>query len=183
MLHTIRNLVGGILTIVLLLLSPQIALAQEGPGYGGKAGELNVKWNEPPTKTVIAAGPDTLDLNSNLTPETPTISVNGYGFRGKSTVILQAGSSPAQIRVRTNDAGTLETVIKDTNAYDLTTGTTILAQGRNPSGSVRTLVGAVPPPPDGGFDPATTIPLLAGIGALAAGTIWSINKTKAARKS
>ncbi|MFN8126972.1 MAG: PAS domain-containing protein [Candidatus Nanopelagicales bacterium] len=74
----------------------------------------------------------------------PQLSVFGIGFRGKSDVNLRVGGGQP-LDVRVDDSGTLQIDVPRKDSAQAQPGTSVLAQGRSPSGATCTLVGAVPP--------------------------------------
>ncbi|UQU62405.1 hypothetical protein COUCH_25640 [Couchioplanes caeruleus] len=130
------------------VVSPGVALA-DGPGYGGTADALTVQWQQP-----ADAGGDGL-------------AVYAVGFRGGSPVNLRVGAA-AERSVIADASGALRVLVVagatpapaptvDTtvlpvgagSAARLSTGTSVLAVGKTPTGALRTLVGSVPPPTTG----------------------------------
>lgn len=163
---------------------PVLAAEPEGPGYGGKADKLDVAWSEE-TEVVTASaaekpgapvpqsidGPAAVDptlLSAGMTG--PQLTVFGVGFRGKSDVNLRVGGGQP-LDVRVDDSGTLQIDVPRKDSAAAQPGTSVLAQGRSPSGATRTLVGAVPPLPSGN-SPAQFVPWVAGIGAVVFAGLW-----------
>ena len=179
----LRAAAGMVLGLVLVTAVPVAAAgAAEGPGYGGKADKLDVSWSQEtevvtaaaadgapvPQSLDIAGGPDPTLLSAG--PAGPQLSVFGVGFRGKSDVNLRVGSG-RPLDVRVDDAGTLEIEVPRSDSAEAQPGTSVLAQGRGPSGATRTLVGAVPPLPSG-TSPAQFVPWLAAIGLVVMAGFW-----------
>jgi hypothetical protein len=163
----------------------------EGPGYGGTADELSVAWVQFPsaraapsalirpllgTAVVVPAGWPSGGHGQDGGPADPEIlragdsqlglSILGVGFRGRSTVTLRIGESDPVIQ-RTDATGTLALQVVGVAAAATRPGMSVVAIGRNPAGTTRTLVGAVPPQPSG-VGPADLIPwVVAGMVVLA----------------
>ncbi len=144
------------------VVAPGVAVA-DGPGYGGTADALTVQWQ----------------------PE-DGLGVYAVGFRGGSTVQLQVGSLDDRT-VTADVAGALRvlvvegtsavreaadtTVLRVTGAGSTGTGTSILVTGETPAGSVRKLVGSVPPAETGtGF--SDLVPWAVALAALGGGAMW-----------
>lgn len=164
---------------------PAIAAeSSEGPGYGGKADKLDVAWSQDSQVVTASASdkpgapvPQSLDGDAGMDPTLlsagpagPQLTVFGVGFRGKSDVNLRVGGG-RPLDVRVDDAGTLQIDVPRSDSVEAQPGTSVLAQGRGPSGATRTLVGAVPPLPSG-TSPAQFVPWLAGIGAVVFAGWW-----------
>jgi hypothetical protein len=98
------------------------------------------------------------------------LDVFGLGFRGKSEVQVSVGTIDA-VTTRVDTTGTLELSVGSAKLSEgPQPGTSVVVQGRAPSGAARTLVGAVPPLPSG-TGPADLVPwvvgaVLAGFGVL-----------------
>ena len=76
------------------------------------------------------------------------LRVGGVGFRGLSVVSVRVGSRPAFL-ARVDRTGTLVVTAPAAAADAITAGTSVVALGRAPSGTSKTLVGSVPPRPSG----------------------------------
>ena len=76
------------------------------------------------------------------------LRVGGVGFRGLSVVSVRVGSRPAFL-ARVDSTGTLVVTAPAAAADAITAGTSVVALGRAPSGTSKTLVGSVPPRPSG----------------------------------
>lgn len=174
-------------------------LVIEGPGYGGTADELGVRWVRLPVSLAAApigaagsgrpllaalgAGPGSEDGG----PRSPDLletgdsdvglAVEGVGFRGKSAVTIRVGESDP-VRLRTDPTGTLAVQVAGVVLNGVTPGMSVVAIGRSPSGTTRTLVGAVPPRP-GGLAPSDVIPWLAALGGLVA-LGWQVHRRRSA---
>lgn len=171
----------------------------EGPGYGGTADELGVRWVRVPI--AMAAGPAPAGgqaqplLGALLGgvgaedggPRSPDLletgdsevglAVEGVGFRGKSAVTIRVGESDP-VRLRTDPTGTLAVQVAGVVLNGVTPGMSVVAIGRSPSGTTRTLVGAVPPRP-GGLAPSDVIPWLAAVAGLV--TLgWQVHRRRMA---
>ncbi|GIJ46580.1 hypothetical protein Val02_34660 [Virgisporangium aliadipatigenens] len=104
----------------------------EGPGYGGGADRLDVKWKDKDEKKDKAK---------------KNVAINGVGFRAGSKVILRVGSGE-EISAICDPFGALKFDVPG-QELKLTSGTSVLVSGSTPSGTQLTLVGAIPPEPDG----------------------------------
>jgi hypothetical protein len=146
------------------LVSPPAALAAEGPGYGGTADQLAVSWQE--VETIVAMGPP--DTPLDLEAGGLALDIFGLGFRNRSEVVVTVGTNEP-VTTRVDPTGTLDlTVGLEQLDAGPQPGTSVVVLGRAPSGTTRTLVGAVPPVPSG-IGPADLIPWLVGV-ALAGAT-------------
>lgn len=142
------------------------AAAQDGPGYGGTADELAVSWAE--QDQVLAMGPAGPAIE--LEQSGLALAVNGVGFRGRSEVVVTVGTNEP-ITARVDPTGTLAlSVDLDRAAAGPQPGTSVVALGRAPGGTSRTLVGAVPPIP-AGTGPADLVPWIVGLGLAGAGVV------------
>lgn len=143
-------------------LGAPAAHAAEGPGYGGNAGALSVTWTQS-DEVLRAMGPAE---QIQVEADGLSLDVFGLGFRGRSEVTVRVGTNPA-VASRVDPTGTLDLSV---GVQRLTEGpqpgTSVIVIGRAPSGTSRTLVGAVPPLPSG-LGPADVVPWLA-LGMLAA---------------
>ncbi|WP_199512051.1 hypothetical protein [Nucisporomicrobium flavum] len=154
------------------VVSPGVALA-DGPGYGGTADALTVQWKQP-------AGADT---------DGDGLAVYAVGFRGGSPVNLRVGAA-AERSVIADASGALRVLVVagatpapaptvDTtvlpvgagSAARLSTGTSVLAVGKTPTGALRTLVGSVPPPTTG-RGVQDLAPWAGAVAALAGAVLW-----------
>jgi hypothetical protein len=152
-------LAGAVLAAV---AAPAPARA-EGPGYGGTADALTVRWEE-----------------------SAAVAVYAVGFRGGSTVQLRVGASQERA-VTTDPSGALRLVVGRTAAQvgpdttvlplpeattgRLSPGTSVLVAGQTPTGALRTLVGAVPPPA-ASWGPADVVPWATVAALLGGGAVW-----------
>ncbi len=178
-----KRLVAGLI-LLLSLGTPAIAYADQGPGYGGNADGLEVSWDKKPQDKALAAAPPPVPSDSNsgdsgatrdpqriaMDGDSASLRIDGVGFRGLSEVSIQFGSQDP-VAVRADTTGTVAATFPGTDAA--APGTTVVAIGRGPSGATRTLVGSVPPLPNGvnlmGLVPwvvALPIILLAAVGML-----------------
>ncbi|WP_305786007.1 hypothetical protein [Symbioplanes lichenis] len=149
------------------VLLPGAALA-DGPGYGGTADALTVQWQE----------------------SSSDLAVYAVGFRGGSTVQLQVGSQ-GDSTVSADVSGALRVLVvpassailgaADTTVLRVTDaagpGTSILVTGQTPAGSLRTLVGSVPPVASG-TGASGLIPWAVAAAALTAGAAWLAARTQ-----
>ena len=159
---------------VLALGLPAVALAApgawaDGPGYGGGADALSVSWSGDGSITsadgamgigVRSAGPASDGAAGR------TLVVSGLGFRSRSPIEVQVGDLGVA-QSRSDEVGQLDIEVPGARTGPLEPGTSVLAQGRAPSGTTRILVGAVPPLPSG-TGPRDLVPwvALAGAGVL-----------------
>ena len=123
---------------------PGAALA-DGPGYGGTADALTVRWQPP--EGASAEG----------------LAVYALGFRGGSPVSLRVGSA-ATTTVNADLSGAVRVLVVDGSATStpaaadatvlpveyissgrFASGMVVSAVGRTPAGVIRNLVGAIPP--------------------------------------
>jgi hypothetical protein len=133
--------------------------ADEGPGYGGRTDRLSVTWSSGTAPALAAAGTavsasggmSASAAGGTAASSTGELVVRGSGFRGGSPVSVQFGSDAVR-RAGADQTGTLLTGMRPTTGAT-SSGTTVLAQGQDPSGGSLTLVGAVPPRP-AGWSPA-----------------------------
>ncbi|MBT8226326.1 MAG: hypothetical protein HKP61_11335 [Dactylosporangium sp.] len=125
------------------LLTPSAAVA-EGPGYGGNAHQLGVRWKSKKSKKRIV--------------------IAGVGFRAHSRVLLRMGDADER-RAVADETGTVRAVV-DTGEQRarLASGSSVLAVGQTPGGTTLTLVGFVPSESDDDLDLAGWA--LPAIGAL-----------------
>lgn len=178
-----KRLIAGLI-LLLSLGTPGVAYSDQGPGYGGNADGLEVSWDKKPQDKALAAAPPPVPSDTNsrdsgpirdpqriaLEGDSASLRIDGVGFRGLSEVAIQFGSQDP-VAVRADTTGTVAATFPGTDAA--APGTTVVAIGRGPSGATRTLVGSVPPLPNGvnlmGFVPwvvALPIILLATVGML-----------------
>jgi MYXO-CTERM domain-containing protein len=144
------------------------AAATEGPGYGGTADELSVAWTTSDVQVLAMGAPGTSDLQIDGSPL--SLELYGLGFRGRSEVSVSVGSSPA-VTMRVDETGTLDLAVPvERLGAGPQPGTSVLVLGRAPSGTTRTLVGAVPPLPSG-VGPAQIVPIGAAALALVGGAV------------
>jgi len=87
------------------------------------------------------------------------LHVGGVGFRGLSTVTVRVGSQPVFL-ARVDATGTLSVSAPPSAADAISAGTSVVALGRSPSGTSKTLVGSVPPRPNG-TGPVDLVPWVA----------------------
>jgi hypothetical protein len=148
-----------------LVLAPA-ALASEGPGYGGTADQLAVSWTE--TERIVAMGPPGTSLD--IEASGLALDIFGLGFRSRSEVVVTVGTNdPATIRVDPSGTLDLEVGLEMLGAGPQP-GTSVIVLGRAPSGTTRTLVGAVPPVPSG-TGPADLVPWLVALALTGAGAV------------
>jgi hypothetical protein len=168
----------------------------EGPGYGGGAEALTVSWQDQGSgdapkeqpkalggvgggRGVVTVGgraPDATVTGSGL-----TLVVDGVGYRGRSEVEVRVGSA-APFTARVDQTGTLDVGVPATSAESTTTGTSVVATGRSPSGTSMTLVGAIPPRP-AGVGPVDLVPWVSAALALGAAGVWLVGRLRPASAS
>ncbi len=146
-----------------LVVAP-VALASEGPGYGGTADQLDVSWKE--AERIVAMGPPGTSLD--IEASGLALDIFGLGFRSRSEVVVTVGTNDP-VTTRVDPTGTLELAVGlERLSAGPQPGTSVIVLGRAPSGTTRTLVGAVPPVPSGP-GPADVIPWLVALAVTAAG--------------
>ena len=154
------------------LLGASAAYA-DGPGYGGNAGELTVKWTE--TAEAIPAAPPDVPGEGETGPDpnkiglqdaSQALTILGMGFRASTEVRIQVGDI-ANVQRKTDQTGTLALDVPASEVGPDAPGASVLATGLSPSGTTRTLVGSVPPKPSG-VGPQNIIPWVAGVFAVGA---------------
>lgn len=159
-------LAGAAALTALLTAAP--AAATEGPGYGGNADALSVSWTTS-DEQVLAMGVRAAD-DLRIEGSALRLDLFGLGFRGRSEVSISVGSGAA-VSVRVDETGTLDLAVPvERLGAGPQPGTSVVVLGRAPSGTSRTLVGAVPPLPSG-VGPAQLVPLLAALLGAAAGAL------------
>ena len=94
-----------------------------------------------------------------VTPQGSGLHVGGVGFRGLSTVTVRVGSQPVFL-ARVDSTGTLSVTAPPSAGDAISAGTSVVALGRSPSGTSKTLVGSVPPRPNG-TGPVDLVPWIA----------------------
>ena len=151
----------------------------EGPGYGGSADRLSVTWgpastaptaplpgSAATTQTTTGGGRGTSVVMPASDLSSPGLQVTGVGFRGLSSVSVRIGDA-ATFSARADDTGTLAVSIVPASADATSVGTSVVAIGRAPSGTSKTLIGSVPPQPtsSGPIDavPWITVVVLVGL--------------------
>lgn len=153
------------------LFAPAPARA-DGPGYGGDADSLTVRWQ--PASGAAGEG----------------LAVYAVGFRGGSAVKLRVGAAGEQA-VKADPSGALrilvvkaagitarasELPVLEAAAGRLSAGTSVLAVGETPAGDRRTLVGAVPPPA-AGAGPADVVPWAGSLAVVGGAVLWFRRRT------
>ena len=149
------------------LLLPLAQAHADGPGYGGSADKLSVKWS---TAGAVSASSATF-----TPPGAPTLVISGLGFRSGSPVVVQVGDH-GSASSRSDQVGELRIAV-DASTENDAPGTSVLATGRAPSGTTRVLVGAIPPRP-GGVGPMDVVPWLVGGGLLAWGATTMLRRRR-----
>jgi hypothetical protein len=104
------------------------------------------------------------------------LQVSGVGFRGLSVVDVRVGSSPA-FTIRTDDTGTLAVSIAPVAADSVAVGTSVVALGRAPSGTSKTLIGSVPPRPTG-TGPVDAVPWITVAVLVGLAGAWVIGRLR-----
>jgi hypothetical protein len=94
-----------------------------------------------------------------VTAQAGGLHVGGVGFRGLSVVSVRVGSRPTFL-ARVDATGTLSVTAPASAADAISAGTSVVALGRSPSGTSKTLVGSVPPRPTG-TGPVDLVPWVA----------------------
>lgn len=149
------------------------AARADGPGYGGNAGDLTVKWTE--TSEAISAAPPDVPGQGETGPDpnkiglqdaNQALTILGMGFRASTAVRIQVGDI-ANVERKSDQTGTLALDVPAAEVGPNAPGASVLATGLSPSGTTRTLVGSVPPKPSG-VGPQNIIPWIAGVFAVGA---------------
>ena len=96
--------------------------------------------------------------------------VRGLGFRGKSKVQVRIGSDQP-VEARADTAGALAVALASTELSGAKPGVSVMAVGRNQSGTQVTLFGSIPPVASGS-GPMTLVPWAVGSIALAGLALW-----------
>ncbi len=189
------SLIGA--AVMGLTLGPLPLAFAEGPGYGGDAGQLTVSW-EPapadpapadpaPADPAPADQPAALSLGGSargvaaivmippaadpqLQSDAVSLMVRGLGFRGKSEIEVRIGSDQPVV-ARADTAGALTVALDPDKLGGAEPGVSVMAVGRNQSGTQVTLFGSVPPTADGS-GPMTLVPWAVGSVALAGLALW-----------
>lgn len=166
---SVRRVLSVLLVAVVLALiaSPSVA---DGPGYGGTADRLTVTWTE---DRVTAAG-----AGGAATRGGPVLRVTGLGFRGGSSVAVQVGDQGTSY-TRVDQVGELRVWVR-TGPEASVPGTSVLAVGRASSGTTRTLIGSVPPPPQG-TSPTSRVLAVAVAGCVLAGVARALRAVRSRR--
>lgn len=178
----------GVTVLVLLVAmaaSPIAPAMAEGPGYGGSAAGLDVRWEAPGTSSgalravVLSNGGSARSAGARMpTGDQPRIqqdvldlTVRGLGFRAKSAVTVRLGGGDSVV-VRADTAGSLAVAIDSAQLEGTDPGVSVMAVGRNPSGTQVVLLGSVPPTP-GGTGPMSLVPWAALAAAMAGLALWT----------
>ena len=96
--------------------------------------------------------------------------VRGLGFRGKSAVEVRVGSGEPVV-TRADTAGALAVALDPKELTGAKPGVSVMAVGRNQSGTEVTLFGSIPPVADGS-GPMTLVPWAVGSIAVAGLVLW-----------
>jgi len=96
--------------------------------------------------------------------------VRGLGFRGKSKVEVRIGSDQP-VQARADTAGALAVAIGADELSGAKPGVSVMAVGRNQSGTQVTLFGSIPPVANGS-GPMTLVPWAVGSIAIAGLALW-----------
>jgi hypothetical protein len=181
-----------------LILGPLPLAFADGPGYGGDAGQLAVSWEAAApvvtTPELPLPAPSTPQLepqagsmggsvhgisaafvlppaaDPRLNPDALALVVRGLGFRGKSAVEVRIGSD-LPITTRADGAGALSVTLNRDAVGAAKPGVSVMAVGRNQSGTQVTLFGSIPPLA-GGSGPMTLVPWAVGSIAVAGLAVW-----------
>jgi hypothetical protein len=167
------------------LLAP--AAKADGPGYGGGADKLAVAWTDQPPTTAAGlpvtgggTGRALSGAGSSLPDAVATddigLAVTGVGFRGLSSVDVRVGAGDP-FSVRVDDTGTLRIQAPASSSDSVSSGTSVVAVGRAPSGTTKTLVGSVPPRPNG-TGPVDLVPWVALVLGLGFVGTWIVGRTR-----
>jgi hypothetical protein len=84
------------------------------------------------------------DLRIAWTDNDTRLEITGIGFRGKSPADIRVGDEP-WATLHADENGTVRTEAPVTTAAAGKSGASVIITGRAPSGSLRTLIAAVPP--------------------------------------
>ena len=148
---------AAIAGVSVIVAPPGVAVA-EGPGYGGTADQLSVRWST--TQAVGAA-----------------LTVSGVGFRAGSSVALRVGDTVEEL-VIADATGAVTAGTAVTEAV----GSSIIAVGQTPSGSTLTLVGFVPSPATGDGTRSLSTWVLPALGIVAiAGVLLGRSRRRSRR--
>jgi hypothetical protein len=176
------------LAVAALAVGPVAPAFADGPGYGGDAGQLAVSWEpvpaasapEDPVPAVVSFGGSVRGVGAvvvipavdpELRNDTLALLVRGLGFRGKSAVEVRIGSDAAVI-ARADSAGALAVALNPDQLGRAEPGVSVMAVGRNQSGTEVTLFGSVPPVADGS-GPMSLVPWLAAAVTLSGLALWT----------
>jgi len=96
--------------------------------------------------------------------------VRGLGFRGKSEIEVRIGSDQPVI-ARADTAGSLTVALDPAKLGGAEPGVSVMAVGRNQSGTQVALFGSIPPVADGS-GPMTVVPWAVGSVALVGLAVW-----------
>ena len=105
-----------------------------------------------------------------LQSDSLSLLVRGLGFRGKSEIEVRIGSDQPVV-ARADTAGALTVALDPTLFGGAEPGVSVMAVGRNQSGTQVTLFGSVPPVADGS-GPMTLVPWAVGSVALVGLALW-----------
>jgi hypothetical protein len=97
--------------------------------------------------------------------------VRGLGFRGKSSVEVRVGSD-APVQARADTAGALSVALDANRLTGTQPGVSVMAVGRNQSGTEVTLFGSIPPKADGS-GPMSLVPWVTASVALVGLVVWA----------
>jgi hypothetical protein len=105
-----------------------------------------------------------------LHPDGMDLVVRGLGFRGKSKIQVRIGSDQPVV-TRADSAGALAVALDPAELTGAKPGVSVMAVGRNQSGTEVTLFGSIPPVADGS-GPMTLVPWAVGSIAIAGLALW-----------
>lgn len=132
-------------------------LATEGFGGGGRG--VGAAFALPP-----AADPQ-------LQPDGLALMVRGLGFRSKAKIEVRIGSDQP-VLARADSAGALAVALDPGRLGGAQPGVSVMAVGRNQSGTEVTLFGSIPPVADGS-GPMSLVPWAAASIAVAGLAVWA----------
>ena len=105
-----------------------------------------------------------------LTPDAMSLMVRGLGFRSKSKIQVRIGSD-LPVETRADTAGALAVALDPRKLGGAQPGVSVMAVGRNQSGTEVTLFGSVPPVADGS-GPMSLVPWVVACVALVGLAAW-----------
>jgi hypothetical protein len=149
--------------------APEAPIAPEAPllpadqpqamSFGGGVHGVSVAFALPPAR------------DPQLHPSGLDLVVRGLGFRGKSKIEVRIGSDQPVV-TRADSAGALAVALDPNALSGAKPGVSVMAVGRNQSGTEVTLFGSIPPVADGS-GPMTLVPWAVGSIAIAGLALWT----------